>query len=158
MATFTGVLNKYLKPYLPAVLSIIIAIVLIIIAILYLKRRSEAEKQKKFSDVANENRRNNSAEILFFNVTWCPHCKTAKPEWDTFESQNNGRVVNGYEVKCVNVDCTDEEDSKVSSMMQKYKIESFPTVKMLKDNKVIEFDSKITSTALESFVNIMLNQ
>jgi len=28
----------------------------------------------------------------------------------------------------------------------------------LKDNKVIEFDSKITSTALESFVNIMLNQ
>jgi len=156
MATLTGVLSKYIKPYLPIIISIIITIILVIIAAFYLIRRNKQEKNKQFSDVANENRRTKEAEILFFNVTWCPHCKTAKPEWDIFESQNSGRIVNGYKVKCVNVDCTDEEDTKVSSMMNQYKIESFPTIKMNKDNKVIEFDSKITSTALESFVNIML--
>lgn len=157
MATLSGVLSKYVRPYLPIITIIIIVIILIVIAVLYLRQRNKAEKKKRFSDVANENRRNLEAEVLFFNADWCPHCTAAKPEWDTFESQNEGRVVNGYEVKCVNVNCTNEDDSNISTMMNQYNIESFPTIKLLKDNQVIEFDSKITSTALESFVNIMLN-
>lgn len=158
MVSLSAVVSKYIRPYLPIIISIIVAIILIVVGVLYLRQRSEQEKKKRFSDVANVNRRNTEAEVLFFNVSWCPHCKTAKPEWDTFESQNSGRVINGYEVKCVNVDCTDEDEPNVATMMNQYNIESFPTVKLLKDNQVVEFDSKITSTALESFVNIMLSE
>ena len=71
MATLTGVLSKYIRPYLPIIISIIITIILVIIAAFYLIRRNKQEKNKQFSDVANENRRTKEAEILFFNVTWC---------------------------------------------------------------------------------------
>ena len=92
---------------------------------------------------------------MFFHVDWCPHCKTALPEWENFKKQFNNKEVNGYITKCVDVDCTDE-NSKVQNMISKYDIESYPTVKMVKDKNTIEFDSKITSNTLEHFVNTML--
>ena len=69
--------------------------------------------------------------------------------------QFNNKEVNGYITKCVDVDCTDE-NSKVQNMISKYDIESYPTVKMVKDKNTIEFDSKITTNTLEHFVNTML--
>mgnify|MGYP000589437578 FL=1 len=41
-------------------------------------------------------------------------------------------------------------------MINKYEIESYPTVKMVKDKNTIEFDSKISASTLEHFVNSML--
>ena len=101
---------------------------------------------------------NTEATILFFHADWCPHCKKAQPEWNTFKSQYDGTTVNGYVIKCVDINCTNEKDSSVTASINEYKIESYPTVKMLKDNQVIEFDSKITNTSLNSFVETMLNQ
>ena len=95
---------------------------------------------------------------MFFHADWCPHCKKAQPEWNTFKSQYDGTTVNGYVIKCVDINCTNEKDSSVTASINEYKIESYPTVKMLKDNQVIEFDSKITNTSLNSFVETMLNQ
>ena len=92
---------------------------------------------------------------MFFHVDWCPHCKKALPEWNNFKKQFADKEVNGYIVKCVDVDCTDET-SDVQNMINKYSIESYPTVKMIKDNNTIEFDSKISTNTLEHFVNSML--
>lgn len=156
MASLLGSVQKALSPYYLYIVVGVVVIIFIIVAFYYLQNRQKQEEQKRFEDVANENLRTEDATVMFFNADWCPHCKSAKPEWDAFVSQNDKRVLNGYKIKCVNVNCTDESDSDVASMMDKYKIESFPTVKMLKKNQVIEFDSKITSSALESFMNIML--
>tara|TARA_B100000035_G_C21035480_1_gene570675 strand:+ start:1424 stop:1900 length:477 start_codon:yes stop_codon:yes gene_type:complete len=156
MASLLGSVQKALSPYYFYIVVGVVVIIFIIVAFYYLQNRQKQEEQKRFEDVANENLRTEDATVMFFNADWCPHCKSAKPEWDAFVSQNDKRVLNGYKIKCVNVNCTDESDSDVASMMDKYKIESFPTVKMLKKNQVIEFDSKITSSALESFMNIML--
>jgi thiol-disulfide isomerase/thioredoxin len=109
----------------------------------------------KFADVANANRRNKEAEIMFFHVDWCPHCKTALPEWSTFKRQYNNKELNGFIVKCKDIDCT-KENSSVTSLINTYSIESYPTVKLLNDGKTIDFDSKITSHTLEQFVTTML--
>lgn len=156
MASFLGSVNKFLSPYYYYIFALTIVVVFIVVAYVYLQNRQKQEEQKRFQDVANENLRNEDATVMFFNTDWCPHCKSAKPEWDAFVSQNDKRILNGYKIKCVDVNCTDESDSNVASMIDKYNIESFPTVKMLKKNQVIEFDSKISSSALESFMNIML--
>lgn len=114
-----------------------------------------AKKDNKFADVANANKRSHEVIIYFFNVDWCPHCKTAKPEWEKFVKLYDGKEKGDYVIKCFDYNCTDET-AEVTKVINKYNIESYPTIKMLKDNQVIEFDSKITEYTLEQFVNTMV--
>jgi thiol-disulfide isomerase/thioredoxin len=158
MATFVELVSKYVRPYTYHILAIVVLIIFLVVAGHFYPqfiKNDTADKDAK--DVANANRRNNVATVIFFNVDWCPHCKTALPEWKTFESQYKGKVINGYKIECTNMNCTDENDANVTTVIQKYNIESYPTVKMLKGTDVINFDSKITSTTLSQFVNTMLH-
>ena len=41
-------------------------------------------------------------------------------------------------------------------MMNKYKIEGYPTIKMLKDGQVIEYDAKPTQATLIQFIQTVL--
>jgi hypothetical protein len=42
------------------------------------------------------------------------------------------------------------------AMGEKYNVDSFPTVKMVAGNQTIDFDAKISTYALEQFVENML--
>ena len=55
------------------------------------------------------------------------------------------------------MDCTDENGANAKVASQ-YNIESYPTVKLIKDSNEIDFDSKISSTALSGFVDTMLGK
>ena len=46
---------------------------------------------EKGSD-SNSSSATKEAEILFFYADWCPHCKQAKPEWESFKEQYNGSI------------------------------------------------------------------
>ena len=94
--------------------------------------------------------------VYLFSVDWCPYCKKAKPEWDIFVSNYpNGTTVNGRQIYTQYVDCTDANDPNVIKYISTYKIEGYPTVKMVKDGKTIDFDAKVTSYSLEEFVKNM---
>lgn len=93
-----------------------------------------------------------NAELILFYVDWCPHCKTAKPEWDQIKEQYQGREINGYTIIISEHNCT-EESAGNEEMLNKYKIEGYPTIKLLKDNQVIEFDAKPSKDNLEQFLN-----
>lgn len=131
---------------------------------------------KAFDDVANTVDRKSSIQIFMFFVDWCPHCKTAKPEWDAFKRQFNGTVVNGSVVKCYAINCTDDNGADVteidnsdptspvetgisqtsvrtSELIRKYNIDSYPTIKLQKGDTTVEFDAKITHVSLSKFVN-----
>jgi hypothetical protein len=41
-------------------------------------------------------------------------------------------------------------------MISKYKIEGYPTIKLLKDGQVIEFDSKPTQASLKQFLTTVM--
>jgi hypothetical protein len=155
MAGLVEVVSRYVRPYYKTILIIIILIIFITVAY-YAYQNYSKTKKNKFKDVANANRRNKEATVFFFHVAWCPHCTKALPEWKTFCSQNNGKEINGYIIKCVDMDCT-EETPDVTRAINQYKIDSYPTVKMLRDDTTIDFESKITSSSLNSFVNTMLN-
>ena len=95
------------------------------------------------------------AEIILFYVDWCPHCKTAKPEWEQVKSEYEGKTVNGYVITFTEVNCTNET-ADVEKMMNTYKIEGYPTIKLLKDGTVIEYDAKPTRATLTQFLNTVL--
>jgi hypothetical protein len=54
------------------------------------------------------------------------------------------------------VDCSNAEDPKTDEIRKKYKVNSFPSLKMIKDDVVIDFDAKITTDNLGKFVNSVL--
>jgi hypothetical protein len=53
------------------------------------------------------------------------------------------------------INCTNETP-EIESLMNKYKIEGFPTIKLLKDGQIIEYDAKPTKETLVQFLNTVL--
>ena len=104
---------------------------------------------------SGSNSNSKSAELLLFYVDWCPHCKTAKPAWDEIKTQYENKTINGYKVIFTEINCT-EETAEVEEMMNKYSIEGFPTIKLLKDGQIVEYDAKPTKSTLDQFLNTVL--
>jgi len=156
MANIIDILRKLITPYYYIIIAIVVIIIFSIITYYLYKSMYKKVNNNIFTDVANSNIRNRQVTIYFFHVDWCPHCKKALPEWNKFKADKNGKEINGYVIRCVEMDCTNET-SDITRAINEYNIDSYPTVKMLKNNQKIEFDSKITNTALDSFVVTMLN-
>jgi hypothetical protein len=70
-------------------------------------------------------------------------------------SKYNGKEINGYVIKPVDIDCT-KETGDVTELINRYNIDSYPTIKLIREDTTIDFESKITSNTLEKFVNTML--
>jgi thiol-disulfide isomerase/thioredoxin len=95
------------------------------------------------------------AHLMLFYVDWCPHCKTAKPEWNSLKEEYDGKTINGYIVVFEEYNCTDES-SEIEELINKYKIDGYPTIKLIKDNQVIEYDAKPTKATMEQFLTTVL--
>jgi len=139
--------------------TIIILVIVIIIAIgIYYLVKSQTSKKSDYrsnTTPATGISNGKEAEIMLFYVDWCPHCKTAKPEWEQVKTEYENKTVNGYHVIFTDVNCTNETPD-VEKMINNYKIEGYPTIKMLKDGQVVEFDAKPTKANLEQFLNTVL--
>jgi len=143
------------------IVIIILVILFIILALYYyyyyyvfpkLKTKYNANNEHMNSDSSNSDKQ---AELLFFYADWCPHCKTAKPNWESIKTQYQNKTINGYHVIFTEVNCT-TETADTEQMMNKYNIEGFPTIKLLKDGQIIEFDAKPTRETLNEFLNTVL--
>jgi len=114
--------------------------------------------QSKFQVNANAQNSNNptsTAELLFFYADWCPHCKTAKPIWNDLKAQYQNKTINGYQVIFTEINCS-EETAEVDKMMNQYNVEGYPTIKLLKDGQIIEYDAKPSKDTLTQFLNTVL--
>ena len=140
-------LGKYTSK--PQVLAIILIALLFIIAVLYTYRRYVAEG---FSNANNEFKADKvtveTAEIYYFYTTWCPHCKTATPEWDSFADEMKDKTVKGVKINCFKVDC-----DKDQATADKFNVKGFPTIKLMKGNQIIEYDAKPKKETLIEFLN-----
>jgi len=147
--------NKYIKRYENIFIILIVLIIFIIAGYYGYKQfyaKSADAKIKKFKDVSNANTREPNAELFFFYVDWCPHCKTAKPIWIEFKEKYNNQVINNYTIKCNDVDCSDDNVATTAETIKRFKIEGYPTVKMMIKDKQYEFDAKISLSSLKKFV------
>jgi len=147
--------NRYIKRYERGILIISLILVFIIASYYgYTQFYSKKKEVKTYDDVPNTNTRKQTADVFFFYVDWCPHCKTAKPIWNQFKEKYNNTVVNDYLITCNELNCTDDANPDIADAIAKYNIESYPTIKMIINSKQYEFDTKITLNALKEFVNV----
>ena len=135
---------------------IAVVVVFIAVAIYYYTSSSGVNFSANNEHSTGETKQTSKeAELMLFYVDWCPHCKTAKPAWNDVKSEYENKTINGYKVIFTEINCT-EETAEVEQAMNKYNIEGFPTIKLLKDGQVIEYDAKPTKDTLTQFLNTVL--
>jgi thiol-disulfide isomerase/thioredoxin len=98
---------------------------------------------------------NPTVQIYFFFTNWCPVCKPAVPEWDSFRSEYENKKVNGYNISFIDVDCSNESPD-TTELMNTYGVEGYPTVKMVHKGQIIDFDATCTKDNLVQFVNTVI--
>ena len=91
------------------------------------------------------------AELYLFKTDWCPHCKRAQPIFESMKTEYENKLVNGTRVLFKVVDCEQEP-----SLADKFKIEGYPTIKLVKGNQVIEYDAKPEKDTLMEFLQTSL--
>ena len=113
-------LQKFFRPYGRTALIIFLILLFLSVAIFaYFKYgRPTIEKLTLQSDIANANDREKFVEIYFFHVEWCPHCKRAEPIWSDFSKKMDNSEVNGYKIKCIDIDCTNDKDSEIQQSIR----------------------------------------
>lgn len=155
MASIVKILyENYLQPYKRQLLILLIFIIFVVAAYFSYKWFAKPMiENKETLDMANYNGRVSEARIILFTADWCPHCKKAIPEWESFAETNNGAVVGNYKIVTENVDCTDGENPKI----QEYSIDGYPTLILIIDeDKRINFDAKITKDNMNGFIQSVL--
>jgi thiol-disulfide isomerase/thioredoxin len=137
----------------------IVVVVLCLALVGYYTYKQYADSKTNFhanrEHVIEDDKSNKTAILMLFYVDWCPHCKTAKPEWESLKTQYDGKMINGYTISFAEYNCTTESD-EISQLMDKYNIEGYPTIKLVKDNQVIEYDAKPTKSTMEQFLTTVL--
>jgi thiol-disulfide isomerase/thioredoxin len=121
----------------------------------YIAPQNKAQYKANSEHISNDQPNGKNAELLFFFADWCPHCKTAKPIWNDLKTQYENKTINGYKVIFTEVNCS-EEPAEVDKMMNQYNIEGYPTIKLLKDGQIIEYDAKPSKDTLNQFLNTVL--
>jgi thiol-disulfide isomerase/thioredoxin len=106
---------------------------------------NEFQQKSDDSDVQN-------VELYIFTVNWCPHSKKAIPIWEQLKAEYSNKTFNNYNINFIQVD--GEENP---SLADKYKVEGYPTIKMVKGNQIIEYDAKPSLEHLKEFLNSTLS-
>tara|TARA_Y100000389_G_C17451470_1_gene515117 strand:+ start:2273 stop:2761 length:489 start_codon:yes stop_codon:yes gene_type:complete len=96
-------------------------------------------------------------EVYFFHTNWCPHCKKAKPIWNQLKDKYDGKIMHDSVLTFKIVNGDDEEDF-INDFESRYKkeIDGYPTILLVKNDKVLEYDGKPNYESLSKFVEISL--
>ena len=91
------------------------------------------------------------AELLYFYTEWCPYCKKARPIWNELKTKYENEPINNTRVYFKEIDCDKDE-----KMADEYGVEGYPTIKLVKDGQIIEYDAKPDMDTLEQFLHTTL--
>lgn len=125
---------------------VLVVIVLAVIAWFIYRRYAKPTKAPYQTNSSTD-----EVQVLYFVTDWCPYCKTAMPEIQYVQTEMNETVVNGYKVVFQEVNCT-TESPETDQLTKTYKVEGYPTIKLIKENEVIDYDAKPDRNTLKQFI------
>jgi thiol-disulfide isomerase/thioredoxin len=154
-----NILNRFIRTSWLTYLLIGILIIITVWCLVYYYRYIYQKTTSSFrpdNELSLKQSGGGSAEILFFFADWCPHCKSAKPIWTEIKNEYQNNPINNYTVIFTEIDCSNEDDKHADQMMSRYNVEGFPTIKLIKDGQVMEFDAKPTKDNLTKFLHTVV--
>ena len=144
--------NDYIKRYNTQITIFIVIIIFVIASIFAYKWFIQPTVENLNEDLSNDSKRTGESQLYFFHADWCPHCKRAKPEWDNIVKNYDDKDFGKYKLKTIEVDCSEGDDP----LIQQYSIDGYPTILMIKDDKRIDYDAKISYDNLDKFITDLL--
>jgi thiol-disulfide isomerase/thioredoxin len=123
------------------------------IAIIVLRHLYNKYKPKKITIKPDSDSSVKKCEVIYFYTTWCPYCKKAEPEWESFQSYwaEKGNMCKGYYITFTKIDCDVDETTA-----KKYDVKSYPTIKLKCEGEVVDFDARPNVEDLNNFLNTVL--
>ena len=99
------------------------------------------------------------SDLYFFTAEWCPYSKKAKPIWEKLKKQYDVQSINNTRLRFLEVD-GEKDEKDMENFESKYlngkKIEGFPSIYMVKDDQVIEYEAKPNFEILKQFIESVL--
>ena len=166
MYSFAIISNKWKLLYIIVTLALFIGLAYYVFSIFVEPRYSSMYTQNK-EFIYKDAEPNYNIDIYLIYTTWCPHCKEiikSGGEWENIRERWNGKTLKEkYKVNFKQIDGDNAKEVKEFEL--KYlngnedkddkdivKIESYPTIYLIKNNQVIEFDANPT---LDRFTNFL---
>jgi thiol-disulfide isomerase/thioredoxin len=122
-----------------------IAIIFIIITIFVY---NQYVKQAAYNPNNEYKKSDKTAEIMLFYTAWCPYSQTTLKQWYTYKENYKGN----FKLAFVEIDCDEQK-----SMADKYKIENYPTIILIYNDKNYIFDAEMNESTLTQFINTIMN-
>ena len=102
------------------------------------------------------------AQLYLFHTKWCPYCKKLWPIWDNVKTQLDRKIFNGFQLSFVEIDGDKQEadlnyfEAEFLKDAEKKKVDGFPSIYLIKENQVYEFEAQPTEENLKEFVKSVL--
>jgi thiol-disulfide isomerase/thioredoxin len=144
--------------YKNSVIILVLIVIFLIVAIYTYRTFISPKVNPKY--VANSeyvdskegnNKQADAADLYFFYTTWCPHCKKAMPVWNSLKDEVGTKEIKGVNINFVEVDC-----DKDTALAEKFNVQGYPTIKLVRGNQVVEYDAKPNKDTLMEFLNTSL--
>lgn len=120
---------------------LVAVIVALLVALRFIARSREG-----FVDTPNEG----APAFVLYYADWCPHCKTVKPEFETF-SKNGFVTIGGTNVSVRMIEAT-----KNPEIMKKNNVKGYPTFHFYSaDGKTVEYTGDRT---VQAYLDFLKNQ
>lgn len=111
-------------------------VVILLFVAMVVSRRPPPQGWESFAD--------SGTQFMMFGVPWCPHCVSAKPE---FESLGSTATIGGRNVSFAYVN--PEEDPTTAA---NYTISGYPTFVLVKDGQQIPYSGGRNRNDFQSFL------
>ena len=107
----------------------------------------ELTNNKNINDFNNYYDRNNGTDklqIVAFLANWCGFCEQFKPEWQKFKNMAKNKLINGIVATA--------SDKSMGSLKCNNKINGFPTIRIFKNGKHMDYNGERDSKHLTDYV------
>tara|TARA_X000000368_G_C22685610_1_gene560232 strand:- start:81 stop:569 length:489 start_codon:yes stop_codon:yes gene_type:complete len=119
----------------------------------FIKNKSSHILNKEF-DYTNTSNSSNKVDLYYFYTEWCPYCKKANPVWDEFCKEIDSKYNNSsYQFNYFKIDC--DKNQKIAD---KYKVEGYPTIKMVYNKTIYDYNAKPDKNNLLEFVESVIEK
>jgi len=143
MDKITNAWNE-MSTYMKAGVFVLVAVVLYFLYTKYLKAPAPAQQQVEGMQSFGSASGGGDVVCTMYYTDSCPHCVKAKPEWNQFQEQYHGKVVNGKKVLITKIDCQEQPE-----VAEREQISGFPTFKFSFNGKTFDYNDE---RVLDNFV------
>jgi thiol-disulfide isomerase/thioredoxin len=96
-------------------------------------------------------------KIILYHTDWCGYCKRFIPTWEELKLDVElGNIVNFIDVNMTNEDknITGDLNSDDLNIVNNVEIQGFPTIKLLHNGKIIDYNGKREKNDIIDFIKM----